>query len=62
MSPGGAVEVIVAAGASRTLKAAELESGGPDMTGALGDGAGKWRLTVTSEGSIVRLVLSLPSV
>ena len=46
-SPGGAVEVTVAAGASRTLTAAELESGGTGMTGALGDGAGKWRLTVT---------------
>ena len=62
MSPGSAVEVAVAAGASRTLTAAELESGGPGMTGALGDGAGKWRLTVTSEGSIHALsLLSSPT-
>ena len=62
MSPGSAVEVTVAAGASRTLTAAELESGGPGMTGALGDGAGKWRLTVTSAGSIHALsLLSSPT-
>ena len=62
MSPGSPVQVTVAAGASRTLTAAELESGGPDMTGALGDGAGKWRLTVTSEGSIhAQSLLSSPT-
>ena len=46
MSPGGTVEVTVAAGVTQTLTAAELESGGTGMTGALGDGAGKWQLTV----------------
>ena len=62
MSPGSAVEVAVAAGASRTLTAAELESGDPGMTGALGDAAGKWRLTVTSEGSIyAQSLLSSPT-
>ena len=38
------------AGASRSLSAQALESGeGEGMTGALGDGAGKWRLRVTAD-------------
>ncbi len=41
LSPGGAVQVTVAAGAARTLTAAELESGGTGLTGALGDGVGQ---------------------
>ncbi len=62
MSPGSAVEVTVAAGATQTLTAAELESGGTGMTGALGDGAGKWRLTVRSDASIHALsLLSSPT-
>ena len=61
-SPGSAVQVNVAAGATQTLTAAELESGGTDMTGALGDGAGKWQLTVKSESSIHALsLLSSPT-
>ena len=61
-SPGSALEVTVAAGASQTLTAAELESGGSGMTGALGDGAGKWWLTVKSESSIHALsLLSSPT-
>ena len=53
-SPGGAVRVAVPAGAARTLSAAQLESGvGPGIAaGALGDGAGKWRLGVTADGPI----------
>ena len=53
-SPGGEVRVAVPAGASRTLSAAQLESGaGPGVVGgALGDGAGRWRLTVTADGPI----------
>ncbi len=44
--------------ASRTFTAAELESGNaPGLSGALGDGAGKWRLRVESEQDIV--VMSL---
>ncbi len=62
MSPGSAVEVTVAAGATQTLTAAELESGGTGMTGALGDGAGKWQLTVKSEAPIHALsLLSSPT-
>ena len=40
-SPGSAVVVTVPAGASRTILAAELESGGDGLRGALGDGAGQ---------------------
>ena len=62
MSPGSAVEVTVAAGATQTLTAAELESGGTGMTGALGDGAGKWQLTARSDASIHALsLLSSPT-
>ena len=62
MAPGTRVEVTVAAGASHTLTAAELESGGTGLTGAIGDGAGKWRLTVNSQGSIHALsLLSSPT-
>ena len=61
-SSDGTVAVTVPAGAARTLTAAELESGGTGMTGALGDGGGKWRLTVTSEGSIHAMsLLSSPT-
>ncbi len=62
MSPGGAVQLAVAAGATTTLTAADLESGGTGLTGALGDGTGKWRLTVMSEGSIHTMsLLSSPT-
>ena len=62
LSLGGGVEVTVAAGATRTLTAAELESGGTGMVGALGDGTGKWRLTVTSAGLVHAMsLLSSPT-
>ena len=58
-APGGEVRVAVPAGASRTLSAAQLESGaGPGVVaGALGDGAGKWRLGVTADGPILAMSL-----
>ncbi len=58
-SPGGEVRVAVPAGASRTLSAAQLESGdGPGVVaGALGDGAGKWRLAVTADGPVKAMSL-----
>ena len=58
-SPGGAVTVMVPAGASRTIEASDLEAGGEGLAGALGDGAGKWRLAVTSEQPVI--VMSLLS-
>ena len=59
--PGGAVEVPVPAGAAVELNAAELESGEADAiaSGALGDGRGKWRLHVGSDGDLA--VISLLS-
>ena len=44
----GSVRLTLAAGASRTLSAQDLERGGAGFSGRLGDGAGKWRLTVSS--------------
>ena len=58
-SPDSAVALTVPAGGSRTILAAELESGGEGVSGALGDGVGKWRLRVESEEPII--VMSLLS-
>ena len=61
-SPGGPVTVKIPAGASRTVTAVELESGGDGLEGALGDGAGKWRLEVESDREItVMSLLSSPT-
>ena len=57
-SPGAVVEIVVPGGESVTLTSAELEAG-PGVTGALGDGSGKWRLLVRSDRPIV--VMSLLS-
>ena len=46
---GGEVGLVVAAGQARTVTAAELESGGDDFDGALGNGTGKWQLSVASD-------------
>ena len=52
-SPGDPVRLSVPAFAARTLSARELESGEADgLSGALGDGAGKWRLRVESDRRI----------
>ena len=51
-SPGGGVGVPVPPGAVRSFTAAELESGGDGFDGSLGDGRGKWRLTVESDRRI----------
>ena len=56
-SPGSEVAVQVAAHASVTLDAKALEEGGDGFEGALGDGAAKWRLQVSSGQPI--LVMSL---
>ena len=56
-SPGSEVTTTIAAGASRTFTAAALESGGEGLEGALGDGEGKWRLTVESEQPLVAVSL-----
>ena len=54
---GGEVLVTVPAGEALWLSAAELESGGAGFEGSLGDGEGKWRLTVSSAAPLA--VMSL---
>ena len=50
------------AGGTRTYTAQQLESGGEGFEGALGDGAGKWRLEVTSDQPVrVLSLLSSPT-
>ena len=57
----GPVELTVAAGKSRTLSATDLETGS-GVGGALGDGAGKWRLAVESDAPIAAVgLLSSPT-
>ena len=52
-SPGGAVRLSLPARASRMVTAEELETGdGEGLSGALGDGAGRWRLVVTADRPI----------
>ena len=54
---GGRVDVTLPAGQSRTFSAWDLESGGGDLQGALGDGAGKWQLEVASAQPIAAMSL-----
>ena len=60
-SPGTEVRLTVPAGASRTLGSPQLETG-DGVAGALGDGAGKWRLAVAASGDLaVMSLLESPS-
>ena len=56
-APRGTVDVRLATQGAITLTAPELEDGGSGFTGNLGDGEGKWRLTVTADRPL--LVMSL---
>ena len=57
-SPGLGASALIPAGASATWTALELEDGtGSGLSGAIGDGAGKWRLRVTSRQPIRALSL-----
>ena len=56
-SPGGPVSFTVPAGGARAFSALELEAGGADLEGALGDGAGKWRLEVESDAPVAAMSL-----
>ena len=57
-SSAGPVTVEIPSGAVRTYSAAELEAGdATGLTGSLGDGAGKWRLSVRSEEAIMAMSL-----
>ena len=59
--PGGGAELTVSPGAARTVSAADLE-GGVGIAGGLGDGAGKWRLSLASpETLIVQNLLASPT-
>ena len=61
-SPGGTVRLVVPPGRSRTLSAQALEAGGPEFVGRLGDGAGKWRLIVSSNQPVrVMSLLETPT-
>ena len=51
-SPGGEARVTLAAGAARTLSAQELEAGS-----GLGNGRGKWRLSVAADGAVQAMSL-----
>ncbi|MDE0442673.1 MAG: leucine-rich repeat protein [Gammaproteobacteria bacterium] len=60
-SPGGDVRVDIPADATVILSAAELEDGSSRVRGRLGDGCGKWRLGVASQGDLaVASLLSSP--
>ena len=50
--PYGRTRVTVPAGESRTITARQLETGAEGLSGRLGAGAGKWRLSVASEQPI----------
>ncbi len=52
LSPGGMVSVEIEADESVLLTAAELEAGGSNLLGALGDGEGQWRLDIASDGDL----------
>ena len=46
---GGDVTLMLSAGGAQTLTAQQLEAGDTAITGQLGAGTGKWRLTVSSD-------------
>ena len=62
-SPGEAVRVTLPARSARDYTARELETGeGAGLSGALGEGTGKWRLRVSSAGDIEAMsLLGLPT-
>ena len=51
-APDGAVSLTLAAGASKSISAVDLEAGAEDLSGSLGTGEGKWRLSVQSDEAI----------
>ena len=48
-APAGDVQLTLPPYGARTVTAQQLEQGGGDLEGRLGDGKGKWQLTVTAE-------------
>lgn len=51
-SPDGDVRLTLPPGGARMVSAQDLEQGGGDISGSLGDGAGKWRLSVSASTPI----------
>ena len=49
VATGGDLTLAIAAGGAQTLTAQQLEAGDSTITGQLGAGVGKWRLTVSSD-------------
>ena len=60
-APGGEVRLTLPAGEARTLTAQTLEAGGEGLGGRLGDGTGKWQLTVTADRAIEAMSLLMSS-
>ena len=56
-APGTNVSFTVPAGKTHRLSSQQLEAGAEGLTGALGDGSGKWQLIVKSDVSLI--VMSL---
>ena len=56
-SPGQTIRLRIPPRGASTLGAADMESGGTDFTGLLGDGVGKWRLEVESWAPLVAMSL-----
>ena len=56
-SPGSAVTVNIPAYASVQLDAADVEGGAPGIEGLLGDGEGRWRLRIESDGDLAAMSL-----
>ena len=49
---GGDVTLMLAAGGAQTITAQQLEAGDTAITGRLGAGTGKWRLSVSADGPL----------
>ena len=61
-APAGDVRFDILPGAARTITAQDLESGAAGLDGRFGDGAGKWQLFVSADGTIqVMSLLQSPS-
>ena len=60
--PLGAVQLTLGAGMARMLTASQLENGSSGLTGRLGAGQGKWRLSVSADRPIRAMsLLQLPT-
>ena len=51
-APGGEVRLTLPARATRRISAQQLEFGDASLDGSLGDGEGRWRLSLTADGDI----------